>query len=296
MRRIRVSSSAVSARRAISSASGHLRVRGVARMRDDARLPRPTSRSPSSAKPPRRRSISPRPRRCSISGRRFRRATSTIRPIPKTPGSRFRCRTAAARPSFAFSPRPTGREAALAISPTRTRPTLIEAASSNPDIVLERSPGFGEHTFRLVIPPNNAGTLALHFQGVRETPSLLAWTEAALVSHNRAIRRSDRPRFRLADRGDGFCRRHRHSHPGGPSPRWAALFLAAVVVGELSRTGFFDTSWLTALAGPYALSAFALVGRDSRAGSGSSIMSHRSQPFSPLARAPARLGSRSRFS
>ena len=41
-------------------------------------------------------------------------------------------------------------------------------------------------------------------------------------------------------------------------PRWAALFLAAVVVGELSRTGFFDASWLTTFAGPYALSAFAL--------------------------------------
>jgi diguanylate cyclase (GGDEF)-like protein/PAS domain S-box-containing protein len=41
-------------------------------------------------------------------------------------------------------------------------------------------------------------------------------------------------------------------------PRWGALFLAAIVVGELSRTGFFDASWLTAVAGPYALSAFAL--------------------------------------
>src|SRR5262249_10312781 len=54
-------------------------------------------------------------------------------------------------------------EAALAVIPPRTRPALIETASSNPDIILERSPGYGEHTFRLVIPPNNAGTLALHF-------------------------------------------------------------------------------------------------------------------------------------
>jgi PAS domain S-box-containing protein len=148
-------------------------------------------------------------------------------------------------------------EAALAASPARTRPTLLETASSNPDIVLERSPGFGEHTFRLVIPPNNAGTLALHFQGVKEAPSLLAWTEAALVSHNRQYAVLTGLVSGLLIAATAFA--------AGTAilskrvfARWAALFLAAVVVGELSRTGFFDTSWLTAFAGPYALSAFAL--------------------------------------
>ena len=148
-------------------------------------------------------------------------------------------------------------QAALAVSPTRTRPRLLETASSNPDIVLERSPGFGEHTFRLVIPPNNAGTLALHFQGVRTAPSLLAWTEAALVAHNRqyAVLTGLVSGLLIAATafavGSAILSKRAF-------PRWAALFLAAVVVGELSRTGFFDTSWLTAFAGPYALSAFAL--------------------------------------
>ena len=148
-------------------------------------------------------------------------------------------------------------QSALAVSPTRTRPTLLETASSNPDIVLERSPGFGEHTFRLVIPPNNAGTLALHFQGVRQAPSLLAWTEAALVAHNRqyAVLTGLVSGLLIAATafaaGTAILSRRAFA-------RWAALFLAAVVVGELSRTGFFDTSWLTAFAGPYALSAFAL--------------------------------------
>ncbi len=148
-------------------------------------------------------------------------------------------------------------QAALAITPTRTRPALIEAVSSNPDIGLERSPGFGEHTFRLVIPPNNAGTLALHFQGVRETPSLLAWSEPALVAHNRqyAVLTGLVSGLLIAATafaaGTAILSRR-------PFARWAALFLAAIVVGELSRTGFFDASWLAAYAGPYALSAFAL--------------------------------------
>ena len=203
-------------------------------------MPRATTRSPTRLKPRRRRSISPRPRRCSISVRRFRRATSTIPPIPKTPGSPFPCRTAAARPSFVFLPRPTGRKPRLPITPPRTRPALIETASSNPDIVLERSPGFGEHMFRLVIPPNNAGTLALHFQGVRQAPSLLAWTEAALVSHNQQYAVLTGLVSGLLIAATAFA--------AGTAilskrafPRWAALFLAAVVVGELSRTGFFDT-------------------------------------------------------
>jgi diguanylate cyclase (GGDEF)-like protein len=148
-------------------------------------------------------------------------------------------------------------QAALAISPTRTRPTLIEAVSSNPDIGLERSPGFGEHTFRLVIPPNNAGTLALHFQGVRDTPSLLAWSEPALVAHNRqyAVLTGLVSGLLIAATAfaAGIAILSRRAFAG-----WAALFLAAIVVGELSRTGFFDASWLTAVAGPYALSAFAL--------------------------------------
>ena len=67
-----------------------------------------------------------------------------------------------------FSPQRTGREAALAaLAAAHASRRCSRRASSNPDIVLERAPGFGEHTFRLVIPPNNAGTLALHFQGVR---------------------------------------------------------------------------------------------------------------------------------
>lgn len=148
-------------------------------------------------------------------------------------------------------------ELALAVTPPRTRPALIETASSNPDIVLERAPGYGEHMFRLVIPPNNAGTLALHFEGVRQAPSLHAWTEAALLSHNQQYAILTGLVSGLLIAATAFA--------AGAAiltkrafPRWAALFLASVVVGELSRTGFFDASWLTTFAGPYALSAFAL--------------------------------------
>src|SRR5262245_8947400 len=148
-------------------------------------------------------------------------------------------------------------EAVLEAYPALSRPILLETASSNPDIALEPSPGFGEHTFRLVIPANNAGTLAFHFQGVREAPSLLAWTESALVAHNRQYAILTGLVSGLLIAATTFAA-GTAILSGRPFARWAALFLGAVVVGEFSRTGFFDASWLTAYSGPYALSAFAL--------------------------------------
>src|SRR5262245_39019078 len=148
-------------------------------------------------------------------------------------------------------------DAVLEAYPALTRPILLETASSNPDIALERSPGFGEHTFRLVIPANNAGTLAFHFQGVREAPSLLAWTETALVQHNRQYAILTGLVSGLLIAATTFAA-GTAILSGRPFARWAALFLGAIVVGEFSRTGFFDASWLTAYSGPYALSAFAL--------------------------------------
>src|SRR5262245_49600994 len=148
-------------------------------------------------------------------------------------------------------------QAALAVSPTRTRPTLLEAVSSNSDIVLERAPGFGVNAYRLVIPPNNAGTLALHFQGVKEPPSLFAWSEAALVSYNEQYALLTGLVCGLLIAATTFAAGSailaRRIFAG-----WAALFLAAIVIGELSRVGFLDSSWLARVGGPYALSAFAL--------------------------------------
>jgi diguanylate cyclase (GGDEF)-like protein len=42
-------------------------------------------------------------------------------------------------------------------------------------------------------------------------------------------------------------------------PRWAALFLLAILIAQLTVTGVFDGSGLTALSGPYALFSFGLA-------------------------------------
>ena len=42
-------------------------------------------------------------------------------------------------------------------------------------------------------------------------------------------------------------------------PRWAALFLCALLIAQLTVTGIFDSSALTMLSGPYSLFALALA-------------------------------------
>jgi diguanylate cyclase (GGDEF)-like protein len=167
-------------------------------------------------------------------------------------------------------------EAILAASPTRSRPRLLEGATSNPDVVIERDLGFGENTFRLVIPPNNQGTLALHFKGVKDAPSLLAWTEAALAAYNRqsAILTGLVSGLLIAAAAFAIAAAVLAGHAFA---RWAALFLAAIVIGELTRTGFFDESLLTLLAGPNGLAALAL---SVAAASGIRLVDH----VAPLAR------------
>src|SRR5262249_15131503 len=77
--------------------------------------------------------------------------------------------------------------AGLQLAPMHRRPSLIEAASSNSDVVIETTTSFGENAFRVVLPPGASTTLALHWEGAGERPGLLGWTEAALIAHNRQI-------------------------------------------------------------------------------------------------------------
>src|ERR1700674_3824484 len=74
--------------------------------------------------------------------------------------------------------------AGLAITPPAGRPMLLEAAASDPAVVIERAVAFGPNAFRVFIPPGRSATLALHFANVDGNPTILAWTESALIANN----------------------------------------------------------------------------------------------------------------
>jgi len=148
--------------------------------------------------------------------------------------------------------------AALALVPRSGRPTLIEAAIPDSSIVIERAVAFGANAFRILVPPGRSANLALHFANVAGTPSLLAWSEPALIAHNRqaAI---------LSGLVSGLLTAAMAFAAGAAVissrifPRWAALFLFAVLIAELTVNGLFDGRILTALSGPYALFSLALA-------------------------------------
>ena len=75
----------------------------------------------------------------------------------------------------------------LQISPMPMRPRLIDAAGSGAGILVERAMAFGPNAFRVTLPPMQTATLALHFEGAGDRPSLLVWAEPALIAHNRQI-------------------------------------------------------------------------------------------------------------
>ena len=149
-------------------------------------------------------------------------------------------------------------DTALAIEPKRGRPVLVEAAAGDEAVVIERAIAFGTNAFRVLVPPGHAATLALHFRNADANPSLLAWTEPALVAHNRQ-------EGILAGLVSGFLLAATAFAAGAAIlssrmfPRWAALFLLGILVAQLTASGVFDTTPLVDLSGPYALFAFAVA-------------------------------------
>jgi hypothetical protein len=148
--------------------------------------------------------------------------------------------------------------AALAVLPMAGRPMLIEAAASDPDIIIERAVAFGANAFRVQVPPGKAATLALHVENVAERAPLLAWTEPALIAHNRQA-------AVLAGLVSGLLTAAMAFAAGAAVisgrvfPRWAALFLFAVLIAELTVIGIFDATGLTVFSSPYALFSLALA-------------------------------------
>ena len=143
---------------------------------------------------------------------------------------------------------------ALHFFPRARRPAVEQVASSDAGIVVERARALGRHAFRVIVPPATKAALAIRFSSADEPPSLLAWTEPALVANNRNL-----SVFVAAVAGliaaalaitAGLAVMTAH-----PAPRWAAFALLAVLLGRISTTGILDTGWITAVGGPYGLQA-----------------------------------------
>jgi diguanylate cyclase (GGDEF)-like protein/PAS domain S-box-containing protein len=147
--------------------------------------------------------------------------------------------------------------AGVSILPPHRRPTLLEVAGSDGAVIVEHAQAYGPNTFRIIVPPGNESALALHFDGVGPAPTLFAWTESALIAHNRQIS------LLIGTIGGLFVAAAAFAvgaaaFGGRPFVKWSALFLGALLLAFLTSSRVFDDSWLTYFGGPYGLFALTL--------------------------------------
>lgn len=145
-------------------------------------------------------------------------------------------------------------DAALHFFPRGRRPAIEQVAGSDAGIVVERARALGRHAFRVIVPPATKAALAIRVSNADAPPSLLAWTEPALVANNRnfsvyvaAIAGLIAAALAITA---GLAVMTAH-----PAPRWAAWGLLAVLCGRVATTGMLDSGWITAVGGPYGLQA-----------------------------------------
>ncbi|HEX4117343.1 MAG TPA: GGDEF and EAL domain-containing protein [Rhizomicrobium sp.] len=143
---------------------------------------------------------------------------------------------------------------ALRFFPHRTRPAVLAVASSDSGVVVEPAKAYGARAWRVIIPPVTQVGLALRVGNAATPPSLQAWTEPALASHNRQLAvfitavGSLIAAAALITAGLAILIGH-------SAPRWVAVTLFMLLWSWLAGTGMFDASLATPIGGPYGLTA-----------------------------------------
>ena len=143
---------------------------------------------------------------------------------------------------------------ALRLLPRAARPAILAVASSDSGVVVEPAKAYGARAWRVIIPPVTQVGLAVRVGYAGSPPSLVAWTEPALASHNRQLAvfitavGSLIAAAAMITAGLAVLIGH-------AAPRWVALTLFMLLWSWLAGTGMFDASLATHIGGPYGLSA-----------------------------------------
>ncbi len=147
--------------------------------------------------------------------------------------------------------------AGLSLSPLRVRPTLRDVAASDAGVIVELANAYGQRAFRVIMPAAHSATLALHFEGTVQPPSLFAWTESALIAHNRRAAVLSGVVAGLLAAAAAFAA-GAATLTGRRFTIWGAVFLTALLFANLTDAGVFDNGWFSNPGGPYGLFAFLL--------------------------------------
>ena len=144
---------------------------------------------------------------------------------------------------------------ALSLLPRPSRPAILAVASSDSGVVVEPAKAYGARAWRVIIPPITQVGLAVRVGYAGSPPSLLAWTEPALASHNRQLAIFITAVGALIA-ASALITAGLAILIGHAAPRWVATTLFMLLWSWLAGTGMFDASLATHIGGPYGLSAF----------------------------------------
>jgi diguanylate cyclase (GGDEF)-like protein/PAS domain S-box-containing protein len=144
--------------------------------------------------------------------------------------------------------------AALHIFPRKARPQILQVASSDSGVVVERLRAVGRHSFLVGIPPATSVSLAVRVAYGDEKPSVVAWNEPALVAHNRQV-----AIFLAAVAGliaaAGAIMAGVAIITAHPAPAWTAVVLMFDLLICLYGAEVLDAGWTTTVGGPYGMGA-----------------------------------------
>ena len=134
--------------------------------------------------------------------------------------------------------------AALHVFPRRSHSEIVQVASSDSGVAVERLHAVGRHAFMVTVPPATSVSLAVRVAYGDEKPSILAWNEPALVAHDRQV-----AIFFAAVAGliaaamvimAGVAVITAH-----PAPGWAAVVLALIFLTRLQGAAVLDAGAVT---------------------------------------------------
>lgn len=142
----------------------------------------------------------------------------------------------------------------ISLLPRSSRPQILQVVSVNPNVKVEPTNAYGRKGYRIAMPASSKVTLAVRMEGVSDQPSLLAWTEPAASAHKSQTAIFVAAVAGLVGAAAVFCfglavMTHHWA------PRWAAAALTALLLARFSAIGLFDGSIVTAIGGPYGLTA-----------------------------------------
>jgi len=146
---------------------------------------------------------------------------------------------------------PTG---GLHIIPPAQRPTILQVISLSPGVQVESTNAYGRKGFVVTLPPSTKVGIAVRMAGLDDPPSLLAWSEMGATKHKTqmaifiAAVAGLVAAAAVIAAGLGVMTHHW-------APRWASLSLLAMLMARLGAIGVFDGSIVTAVGGPFGLTA-----------------------------------------